>query len=130
MSSFRLALLALFGAVGLVLLIACANVANLLLSRAASRQREIALRTAMGAGRARLVRQFLTEASLLGVAGGLLGLLFASSALKSILPFAPTIPRIEDVAIDLRVLGFCLLTSFAISFLFGLAPALGQPVLI
>jgi putative ABC transport system permease protein len=121
----RLALAALLGAVGLVLLIACANVANLLLSRAASRQREIAVRTAMGAGRARLIRQLLTETTLLGLAGGLLGLSIASLTLKSIILFAPTIPRIEDVAIDLRVLGFCLLTSLAISLLFGLAPALG-----
>jgi len=123
--SVRLTLLALLGAVGLVLLIACANVANLLLSRSASRQREIALRAAMGAGRARLVRQLLTENTLLCLAGGLLGLLLAAVTLKSIIHFAPSIPRMEDVSIDLRVLGFCLLTSFLISLLVGLTPALG-----
>jgi putative ABC transport system permease protein len=123
--SARLTLLALLGAVGLVLLIACANVANLLLSRSASRQREIALRAAMGAGRARLVRQLLTENTLLGLAGGLLGLLLAAVTLRSIIRFAPSIPRMEDVSIDLRVLGFCLLTSFVISLLVGLTPALG-----
>ena len=123
--SVRLTLFALLGAVGLVLLIACANVANLLLSRSASRQREIAVRAALGAGRARLIRQLLTENTLLGVAGGLLGLLFAAVTLKSIIHFAPSIPRMEDVSIDLRVLGFCLLTSFVISLLVGLTPALG-----
>ena len=124
-ANVRLTLEALFGAVGLVLLIASANVANLLLSRSASRQREIALRAAMGAGRARLVRQLLTENTLLGLVGGLLGLLLAAVTLKSIIHFAPSIPRIDDVSIDLRVLGFCLLTSFVISLLFGLTPALG-----
>ncbi len=122
----RLTLFALLGAVGLVLLIACANVANLLLSRSASRQREIAVRAAMGAGRARLIRQLLTENTLLGLAGGLLGLLLAAVTLKSIIHFAPSIPRMEDVSIDLRVLGFCLLTSFVISLLVGLTPALGS----
>ncbi len=125
-SNVRLTLLALLGAVGLVLLIACANVANLLLSRSASRQREIALRAAMGAGRARLIRQLLTENTQLGLAGGLLGLLLAAVTLKSIIHFAPSIPRMEDVSIDLRVLGFCLLTSFVISLLVGLTPALGS----
>ncbi len=124
-ANVRLTLEALLGAVGLVLLIASANVANLLLSRSASRQREIALRAAMGAGRARLVRQLLTENTLLGLVGGLLGLLLAAVTLKSIIHFAPSIPRIDDVSIDLRVLGFCLLTSFVISLLFGLTPALG-----
>jgi len=120
----RLTLVALLGAVGFVLLIAYANVANLLLSRSASRRREIAVRTAMGAGRARLVRQLLTENTLLGLAGGLLGLLLAAVALKLMIHFAPSIPRIEDVSIDLRVLGFCLLTSSAISLLVGLTAAL------
>jgi putative ABC transport system permease protein len=124
-ANVRLALVALLGAVGLVLLIACANVANLLLSRSASRHREIALRTAMGAGRSRLVRQLLTESTLLGLAGGLMGLFLAALTLQSIIHFATPLPRIDDVSIDLRVLGFCLLTSFVISLLFGLTPALG-----
>jgi putative ABC transport system permease protein len=125
-ANVRLTLVALLGAVAFVLLIACANVANLLLSRSASRQREIAVRAAMGAGRARLVRQLLTESTLLGLAGGVLGLLLAALTLKSIIHFAPSIPRIDDVSIDLRVLAFCLLISFAISLLFGLTPALGS----
>ncbi len=124
-SNVRRALLALLGAVGSLLLIACANVANLLLSRSAARQREISVRAAMGAGRARLVRQLLTENALLGLAGGSAGLLLAAMTLRSIIHFAPRLPRIEDVAIDLRVLGFTLFMSLAVSLLVGLTPALG-----
>jgi putative ABC transport system permease protein len=124
-SNVRLALLALLGAVGSLLLIACANVANLLLSRSAVRQREISVRAAMGAGRGRLVRQLLTENALLGLTGGLLGLLLAAITLRSIIHFAPRLPRIEDVAIDLRVLGFTLFMSLAVSLLVGVTPALG-----
>jgi putative ABC transport system permease protein len=123
-ANVRLALLALLGAVGCVLLIACANVANLLLSRSAARQREIAVRAALGAGSKRLIRQLLTESTLLGLAGGAVGLVLVAISLKSILHFAPAIPRIEDVGIDPRVLAFTLLTSLAVSLTFGLTPAL------
>jgi putative ABC transport system permease protein len=127
-ANMRLALLALFGAVGCVLLIACANVANLLLSRAAARQREMAVRAALGAGRKRLVRQLLTESALLGLAGGAAGLLLVTLTLKSILHFAPSIPRIDDVTVGLRVLGFTILTSLLAGLAFGWLPAIGATV--
>ena len=122
-ANVRLAMLALLGAVGCVLLIACANVANLLLSRSAARQGELAVRSALGAGRMRLVRQLLTESVLLGLAGGATGLLLAALSLKSIVHLASEVPRIEDVTIDWRVLGFTVAVSLAVSLLFGLAPA-------
>jgi predicted permease len=118
----------LLGAVGLVLLIACANIASLLLARAVSRERELAMRSALGASRARLVRQCLTESGVLGIVGGVLGVAFAAVALRPFVMLWPgALPRADFVQLDWRVLLFALVVSLTSSLLFGVAPALRTP---
>src|SRR5262249_13359988 len=122
---FRLAFLVLSAAVGLVLLIACANLANLVLARASTRYRELAVRLAVGATRGRLVRQLLTANILLALLAGALGLLFTQPAMESIIALSPTsLPRAGEITIDSRVLLFTLLISLLSGVLFGLAPTL------
>lgn len=117
-------LLMLLGAVVFVLLIACVNVGNLLLARAGTRAREVAIRTAVGAGRGRILRQFLTETILLALAGGGLGLLLASWGTRTALALLPmNLPRVNEVSMDYRVMAFTFLVSLFAGVLFGLAPA-------
>jgi predicted permease len=119
----RLTLLVLMGAVGLVLTIACANVASLLLVRSTARAREIAIRVAIGAGRARLARQLLTENLVTAAIGGALGLLFASWCLHTLVLIGPRdIPRLSEASLDLPVLSFAAITSIVVGLLAGLAP--------
>src|SRR5579859_3027651 len=121
----RPAMLILLGAVGMVLLIACANIANLLLARSTGRRREFAIRAALGAGRARLARQSLTESLVLALAGGSLGLLVASWGIDALVSLKPDdIPLVETIRIDPSVLGFTLVVSIFTGLLFGLMPAL------
>ncbi|MDQ3698463.1 MAG: ABC transporter permease [Gemmatimonadota bacterium] len=121
----RPALLTLLGAVALLLLIACANVANLLLARAVKREREFAIRASLGAGRGRVIRQLLAESALLALLGGMAGVVIVYWGIDAIRALAPSeIPRIETLAIDIRLLGFALAVSLGTALLLGLAPAL------
>jgi predicted permease len=124
----RATLWLLLAAVGLVLLVACANIGSLLLARAVSRDRELAMRAALGAGRGRLMRQCLTESAVLGLIGGGAGIALAMFGVGPFIAFWPgTLPRADDIAVDWRVLLFAIVASLASSVVFGLAPALRVP---
>jgi predicted permease len=119
----RPTLIALFGAVGFVLLIACANVANLLLARATARRREIAIRTALGASRAQLLFQFLTESVLIALLGGMVGIVLAKIGMASLIAWAgPYLPRAQEVTLDLRVLAFSVGLSILTGVICGIIP--------
>jgi putative ABC transport system permease protein len=121
----RPALLVFLGAVALVLLIACANVANLMLVRVAAREREVTIRAALGASRRRLLRQFLTESVLLALAGGILGLGLAVWGVDALRALEPgTVPRLQDIRLDGRALAFALVLSIGTGLLFGVVPAI------
>ena len=118
-------LLVLLGAVGFVLLIACVNVANLVLARSASRSREFAIRSALGAGQARVIRQLLTESILLSFVSGLVGVIFAAWGTRAAIGILPSaLPRVEEISLDLHVLAFTATISLLAGILFGLTPAL------
>jgi putative ABC transport system permease protein len=128
MQDVRVMAWVLLGAVAAVLLIACANVASLLMARGAVRQREMAVRSALGASRARLVRQALTEAALLSLAGAVAGCVLAEGLLRIFIAIAPAgIPFIGKAQLDLRIIGFTVMVSLACGALFGLIPALQRP---
>jgi putative ABC transport system permease protein len=121
----RPAIIALLGAVGFLLLIACVNVANLLLSRASVREREVALRTAIGAGRMRLIRQLLTESALLAIVGGMVGVGLAWLGMRTLVATAPPeLPRLADITLDVRVIAFTFGIALLTGLVFGLVPAL------
>ena len=120
----RKALLTMFGAVAFVLLIACANVANLLLVRAGGREAEMAVRTALGAGRGRIIRQLITESVMLSLAAAMIGGALAGWAVDAIVAFGPKgLPRLDDIVVDARVLAFSVVLAVVTGLVFGLVPA-------
>ena len=124
-SDVRPAMLVLMAAVGLILIVACANVANLLLARGIARSRELAVRAALGAGRMRLARQLLTESIAFGLAGGLLGVFMAWALMKALPAWAPAeLPRLADIRLDTTVLFFSVVVSLLAGTLAGILPAL------